>query len=100
MRSKVRQKVFIKVTTNLNYRSSTAKLQEREELMMESWVRAMQLRLVRDELDKCHKAEGVNHYENCRWLAEKVLDMMREKEHRVCCFYIPRLVLFLVDLDL
>ena len=82
----MRQKVLLKVTTNLNYRCPTAKLQEREELMMESWVKTMELRLVRDELDKCHKAEGVNHYENCRWLAEKYLHMMRE--NRVCCFYI------------
>ncbi|KAF8802548.1 NADH-ubiquinone oxidoreductase 12 kDa subunit [Phlegmacium glaucopus] len=55
-----------------------AKLQEREELMRESWVKSMELRLVRDEVDKCHKAEGVNHYENCRWLAEKYLHMLRE----------------------
>ena len=54
--------------------------------MKESWVKAMELRLVRAELDKCHKGEGVNHYENCGWLAEKVLQMMRE--NRVCCFYI------------
>jgi len=55
-----------------------AKLQEREELMRESWVKSMELRLVRDELDKCHKGEGVNHYESCRWLAEKYLHMLRE----------------------
>jgi len=55
-----------------------AKLQEREELMMESWVKMMELRLVGAELDKCHKAEGVNHYENCKWLAEKYLHKLRE----------------------
>jgi hypothetical protein len=70
----------------MNYRSPTAVLQEREEHMRESWIKAMELRLVRDELNKCHKAEGVNHYENCRWLAEKYLHMLRE--NRVCCFYI------------
>ena len=78
--------VFTKVTTNLNYRSPTATFQEREDLMKESWVKAMELRLLRSELDKCHKGEGVNHYENCAWLAEKILQMMRE--NRVCCFYI------------
>ena len=76
----------MKVTTYMNYRSPTAKLQEREELMRESWVKTMELRLVRTEMEKCHKAEGVNHYENCRWLAEKYLHMLRE--NRVCCFYI------------
>ena len=69
--------------------------------MRESWVKTMELRLVRAELDKCHKAEGVNHYENCRWLAEKYLGMMQT--YRVCRFliYFPGLcVLFLVDLDI
>lgn len=30
------------------------------------------------ELDKCTKGEGVNHYENCRWLAEKYTRMLKE----------------------
>ncbi|KAJ3512884.1 hypothetical protein NLJ89_g3264 [Agrocybe chaxingu] len=55
-----------------------AKLQERENHIRESWVRAMEARLVRDELAKCHQAEGVNHYENCQWLSEKYLSMLRE----------------------
>ncbi|KAF8150774.1 NADH-ubiquinone oxidoreductase 12 kDa subunit [Crassisporium funariophilum] len=55
-----------------------AKLQEREEHIRESWVKAMEVRLVRDELDKCHKGEGVNHYENCKWLADKYLSMLRD----------------------
>lgn len=77
MTLKVRQKVFVKVITNLNYKCPTAKFQERDELMKESWVKTMELRLVRAELDKCHKAEGVNHYENCKWLAEKYLGMLK-----------------------
>jgi len=38
----------------------------------------MEVRLVREELGKCHLAEGVNHYENCKWLADKYLGMLRE----------------------
>ncbi|KJA26378.1 hypothetical protein HYPSUDRAFT_199113 [Hypholoma sublateritium FD-334 SS-4] len=53
------------------------KLQQREDHIKESWVKTMELRLVRDELGKCHKAEGVNHYENCRWLSEKYLAMLK-----------------------
>ena len=53
--------------------------------MRESWVKTMEVRLVRDELDKCHKAEGVNHYENCQWLAAKYLHMM--KDNRVCILF-------------
>lgn len=79
-------KNFLKITTNLNYRSPTAKLQERDDLMRESWVKTMRLRLVRAELEKCHKAEGVNHYENCQWIAMKYLEMLQETKG-VCCFF-------------
>lgn len=55
-----------------------AKFQERDEFIRESWVKAMEAKLVRDELEKCHRAEGVNHYENCKWLTDKYLKMLRE----------------------
>lgn len=76
---------FITLLQIFSYRYPTAKLQERDELMRESWVKAMELRLVREELGKCQLGEGVNHYENCKWLAEKYLSMMRE--NRVCSFF-------------
>ena len=59
-----------------------AKLQAREDHIRESWVKAMELRLVQQELNKCHLAEGVNHYENCKWLAEKYLDMLKTNKVR------------------
>ncbi|EKM82102.1 hypothetical protein AGABI1DRAFT_55256 [Agaricus bisporus var. burnettii JB137-S8] len=55
-----------------------AKLAERENHLRESWVKAMEARIVRDELEKCQKGEGVNHYENCRWLADKYITMLKE----------------------
>ncbi|KIK10109.1 hypothetical protein K443DRAFT_670739 [Laccaria amethystina LaAM-08-1] len=55
-----------------------AKLQERENNLRESWVRAMETRLVQTELGKCQRGEGVNHYENCKWLADKYIQMLRE----------------------
>ena len=60
-----------------------AKLKQREDHIRESWVKAMEVRLVREELAKCHQAEGVNHYENCSWLSQKYLNML--KENRVRC---------------
>jgi len=60
----------------------TATLKERENLIRESWVKAMEIRLVRDELGKCHDAEGVNHYENCKWLSEKYLSLLRTNRVR------------------
>ncbi|KAG6898199.1 hypothetical protein C0992_003311 [Termitomyces sp. T32_za158] len=57
-----------------------AKFEERDAHIRESWVRAMEARLVRDELEKCQKGEGVNHYENCKWLSEKYLNMLAENK--------------------
>ncbi|TFK49903.1 hypothetical protein OE88DRAFT_1808968 [Heliocybe sulcata] len=55
-----------------------AKLKSRDEHMRESWIRAMEARIIRDELKKCQRGEGVNHLENCRWLAEKYATMLKE----------------------
>jgi hypothetical protein len=46
--------------------------------LRESWVKAMMLRLVRDQLNACYKDNGVNHYENCSHLSELYLKWMRE----------------------
>jgi hypothetical protein len=42
----------------------------------------MEARLVRDELVKCHRHEGVNHLENCRWLSDKYISMLKENKVR------------------
>ena len=62
---------------------STAQLQERDTTLRESWVKAMEARLVQEELGKCQKQEGVNHYENCKWLADKYLAMLKENRVRL-----------------
>lgn len=49
-----------------------------ETILRESWVKAMMLRLVRDQLNACYKDNGVNHYENCAHLSELYLKWMRE----------------------
>lgn len=54
----------------------------RDHHIRESWVKAMELRLVRDELEKCQKNEGVNHYENCGWLADKYIQMLQNNRVR------------------
>lgn len=40
----------------------------------------MEARLVREELQKCHRGEGVNHYANCKELAERYTDMIRDNK--------------------
>ena len=34
-------------------------------IIREQWIKAMMLRLVRDEMGKCYLREGVNHLEKC-----------------------------------
>ncbi|KAJ1307880.1 hypothetical protein OPQ81_001960 [Rhizoctonia solani] len=53
-------------------------LESRDKTIRESWVKAMEARLVREELQKCHKYEGVNHYQSCKELAEKYIDLLKE----------------------
>src|SRR5271170_8322990 len=48
-----------------------------EIVLKESWVKAMMLRLVRDQLNACYKDNGVNHYDNCAELSELYLKWMR-----------------------
>lgn len=55
----------------------------REAKLRADWVKTMEARLVREELAKCWREEGVNHYQSCHALSEKYLDMIRT--HRVGC---------------
>jgi len=55
-----------------------ARLAARDEHIRESWVRAMEARIVRDQLQSCYRSEGVNHYENCRELSEKYIALLKE----------------------
>ena len=64
----------------------TAKLKAREEHVRETWIKAMEARIVRENLSKCQKVEGVNHYERCKDLAERYADMLKENKVRVFHF--------------
>lgn len=66
--------------------NQTAKLKSREEHIRETWVKAMEARIVRENLSKCQKVEGVNHYEKCKDLAERYTDMLRESKVCVTLF--------------
>jgi hypothetical protein len=59
-------------------------IEARDTHIRESWVRAMELRLIRDEMNKCQRAEGVNHYENCKVFVDKYLELLRDA--KVCLF--------------
>lgn len=70
------------IAVNRIWLSLTAAVQEaREAKVRDDWVKTMEARLVREELAKCWREEGVNHYQSCHALTEKYLDMLRS--HRV-----------------
>ncbi|PWO00776.1 putative NADH-ubiquinone oxidoreductase 12 kDa subunit [Tilletiopsis washingtonensis] len=58
--------------------SMQATLDARDAKVRENWVRTMQARIVREELQKCQKAEGINHYQVCHGLAEKYLELLKD----------------------
>ncbi|ORY77798.1 hypothetical protein BCR37DRAFT_122653 [Protomyces lactucae-debilis] len=43
----------------------------RNTMIREQWIKTMEQRLVRDELARCYKSEGVNHYVTCKHLADR-----------------------------
>ncbi|KAJ9104689.1 hypothetical protein QFC20_004461 [Naganishia adeliensis] len=60
-------------------------LSERDTHIRESWVKAMEARIVREELVKCQRGEGVNHYKRCGHLAEMYTGMIRENKVSLRC---------------
>ncbi|KAF7312101.1 hypothetical protein MIND_00222400 [Mycena indigotica] len=56
------------------------RIEAREDHIRESWVKAMEVQLVREELEKCRKGEGPNALENCKWLAEKYSQMLQDNK--------------------
>lgn len=42
----------------------------------------MEFRIVQEQLSKCQKSEGVNHYENCKEWADRYLALL---EHSKVC---------------
>ncbi|KAJ1982806.1 hypothetical protein H4R35_000165 [Dimargaris xerosporica] len=49
----------------------------RDQYLRESWIRVMELRIVKDRIKQCYLTEGVNYRQNCRDLAELYLDMAK-----------------------
>lgn len=50
---------------NVDYDDQVALKKAQDAILREQWVRSMMCRLVRDEMGKCYRREGVNHGERC-----------------------------------
>ncbi|CEH13110.1 nadh-ubiquinone oxidoreductase 12 kda subunit [Ceraceosorus bombacis] len=57
-------------------------VEAREEKIRSDWVKVMKARIVREELVKCHKGEGVNHYQVCQPLADRYLELLKDAKVR------------------
>jgi pantothenate synthetase len=53
----------------------------------------MEARIVREELVKCQRGEGVNHYKKCQYLAEMYTGMIRDNKVRNMIWVLYRLFL-------
>ncbi|KAH7106553.1 NADH-ubiquinone oxidoreductase 12 kda subunit mitochondrial precursor [Auriculariales sp. MPI-PUGE-AT-0066] len=52
-------------------------LDARDKHVREQWIKVMELRLVREELVKCQRSEGINALAQCKELSERYLDMLK-----------------------
>lgn len=57
---------------------ATGKLKERDEIVRERWIRVMEARITQEKLQKCYRLQGVNHLENCKDIADKYTQMLKD----------------------
>ncbi|KAG5519009.1 hypothetical protein PMAC_002540 [Pneumocystis sp. 'macacae'] len=62
--------------------TGTALSAAKDHAIRETWIRAMEMRLVKEDLDRCYRTEGVDHYEKCRELSDRYWRMLRQ-DYRV-----------------
>ncbi|CAO1633886.1 unnamed protein product [Jaminaea pallidilutea] len=55
-----------------------ARMQANDERIRQQWIKTYEARIVREELQKCQKAEGVNHYAVCRPLVETYMELLKD----------------------
>mmetsp|Transcript_36333 Transcript_36333/g.50477 ORF Transcript_36333/g.50477 Transcript_36333/m.50477 type:complete len:107 (+) Transcript_36333:84-404(+) len=54
-----------------------AMLEMREYRVREKFVDMAKAQIIRDRLQTCYRTEGVNHYQNCKELAERYVNMIK-----------------------
>ncbi|OZJ05431.1 hypothetical protein BZG36_01616 [Bifiguratus adelaidae] len=55
-------------------------LDARAQKIRDDWVKAMEARIIREQLAKCYRTQGVNHYEKCRHLTDLYLQALKENK--------------------
>lgn len=62
----------------VDYEDNTALKAAQDAILREQWVRSMMARLVREEMGKCYRREGVNHLEKCGHLRGRFLQYRKK----------------------
>ncbi|WFD05282.1 hypothetical protein MVES1_000611 [Malassezia vespertilionis] len=66
------------MSVNATPESSAANKQRRDDAIRDEWIKVMQVRLVREELQKCYRAEGENHYMVCAPIVKIYDDLLKD----------------------
>ncbi|MCJ1444155.1 MAG: hypothetical protein MMC23_004656 [Stictis urceolatum] len=78
----------------VDYDDTAALKAAQDSIIKEQWVKSMMARLVRDEMGKCYRREGVNHMQNCKQLRERYLELLKDAKIRGYLFqqqnYVPK----------
>ncbi|RPA92003.1 hypothetical protein L873DRAFT_1831273 [Choiromyces venosus 120613-1] len=78
----------------VDYDDNTALKAAQDAVIREQWVRSMMARLVRQELGRCYRREGVNHLARCGVLRERYMELLKEAKIKGYIFeqknYVPK----------
>lgn len=59
------------------------RIEARQQIVRERLVQGGELKVLQDELRWCYFKEGVNHYENCKHIVDKVVARLHEHNSTV-----------------
>ncbi|KAJ4325828.1 hypothetical protein N0V94_000389 [Neodidymelliopsis sp. IMI 364377] len=62
----------------VDYEDNVALKAAQDAIIREQWVKSMMARLVREEMGKCYRREGVNHLEKCGHLRERYFELLKD----------------------
>ena len=69
----------------VDYDDNQALKAAQDAIIREQWVKSMMARLVRDEMGKCYRREGVNHLEKCGYLRGMDSPVPEAEPHGTSC---------------
>lgn len=64
----------------VDYDDNVALKAAQDAIIREQWVKSMMARLIREEMGKCYRREGVNHLEKCGALRGKTTPILELRE--------------------